>query len=160
MRICLNTEVISHLWQEFAKSRTKKEKAESSKIEKQIKSTLESGKNEADSLIAAYQEKQNKLIDSLHLDDASPVTRIEPNGYRSAFTEQHNLTRQLVSILDKHAQELNPDEDEFFKVAKQRLRARPQAAKKAYRKFSKSTNALHQAAAGETYRHFKSLVNL
>ncbi|GAA5968299.1 hypothetical protein JCM11641_003801 [Rhodosporidiobolus odoratus] len=103
----------------FSKSRSKKEKTETAKLEKQLEEMLQSANNEVESLTVDAQKKTDATIAPLHLDDARPVSRIEPKGYRSAFTEQHNLTKQLVDALDGYKEELDPANDEFFEAAKQ-----------------------------------------
>ncbi|GAA6008945.1 hypothetical protein JCM10207_004036 [Rhodosporidiobolus poonsookiae] len=161
---------LANLVNAFTKSRVKKEEAERSKTEKQLAEKLQNGQAEVDSLIEAESAKNATLIDDLHLHDVRPYSRIEPKGYRSAFSEQHTLTTQVVAGLNAQQALLEPENDEIFDAVKQSLHARPHAAKRALKKLTKSTHAviderramaeLHQGAAQEAYRHLKALARL
>ncbi|BGP13901.1 hypothetical protein JCM10213_002542 [Rhodosporidiobolus nylandii] len=161
---------IGDLVKAFSKSRTKKEKTEAAKIEKQMDEILADGQKEVDSFVAVHKQKADTFIASLALDKTPSLTRLDPDNYRRAFAEQQQLTRQLAAAIDDEKQSLDPEQDPFFAAAKQALEGRPKRAKRAYKKLAKTSAVvleerramaeMKQASTQEVYRHLKALTRL
>ncbi|GAA5830411.1 hypothetical protein JCM11251_001336 [Rhodosporidiobolus azoricus] len=151
-------------------SRAKSAKNEAAKAEKLMKEQFDGGQKQVDSLVAKHFEESDARLAGLNLNDVRGFSRLDAKSYRSVFAEQEALKTQLVATIDDFQKEMYPDQEEWIEMAKQALQARPHHAKKAYKKFAKSANAvvqerrmmaeLHQGAAHETYRHFKDLARL
>ncbi|GAA6052753.1 hypothetical protein JCM3770_003536 [Rhodotorula araucariae] len=158
---------ISRIYAAWKESRVEKNKEKLAKAEKQMQGVLDKGRRDADAAIKAQLDKNVTLMQSANLSRPSTHSEGTADEYEKRFADMQKNSQLVAAAIDEIIDEvIKTGDTECVGFAKEAFEARSRAAKRTYKKLSKTNATIREEAfalteeqhqSGETlYRHLKA----